>query len=159
MPRRLLLLRRDVTVNASTSEVPPRRIWVMIRDLHTCRACYTKRRPLVAVAARRPAAGSNCRSGQTHKRGKQGRRARAPTRRTEYRRQGRERPLGVDDSKLIRLDCSMWPVGCALSPTPGNKTPRASCQQGADRGVMRPAGGHAAAHSGWPSPTSALLYV
>ena len=34
----------------------------------------------------------------------------APTRRTEYRRQGRERPLGVDASKLIRLACSMWPV-------------------------------------------------
>ena len=35
---------------------------------------------------------------------------RAPTRRTKYRRQGRERPLGVDASKLIRLACSMWPV-------------------------------------------------
>ena len=34
----------------------------------------------------------------------------APTRRTEYRRQGGERPLGVDVSKLIGLACSMWPV-------------------------------------------------
>ena len=34
----------------------------------------------------------------------------APTRRTEYRRQVGERPLGVDASKLIGLACSMWPV-------------------------------------------------
>ena len=56
------------------------------------------------------AAGSNSWTGQTHERGQQGRSQGAPTRRTEYRRQGKERPLGVDASKLIRLACSTWPV-------------------------------------------------
>ena len=104
------------------------------------------------VAARRPAAGSNSWTGQTHERGQQGRRQGHPRGGL-----GIERPLGVDASKLIRLVCSTWPVTYPLSPTPGNETSRASRQQGADRGVMRPAGRPATTHLNGESSEAHLL--
>ena len=100
----------------------------------------------VTVAARRPAAGSNSWTGQTHERGQQG------------QRQGRPRGgLGIECK--AENDPSAWTLQsythcliyvardiCSLSPTPGNETSRASRQPGADRGMMRPAGRPTAMH-------------
>ena len=124
--------------------------------LRFCMPCGAGDGPGNRVAARPSAAGSNPGIGQTHACGKQGRNQGTPIWRIEWQRHGSEQPFVVDDSKLVRRACSLWPCASCRIQTPGHNSSQASRQPYANRGVVRPARRQYATSVLWPSPTHAV---
>ena len=78
--------------------------------------------PVFKVAVRRPAAGSNSWTRQTHECGQQGRRQGRPRGGQSIKGKAENNPSGWTLRSLYALLALCGPWGCSLSPTPGDES-------------------------------------